>query len=101
MAKIQSDDNSEQSDQTKQRYIQAIDLADKLKMRPLLAHYRLEFGQYCTRTGENEKARSELLKAIELYRFLGMRFWLPKAEAKLSEVPFQLIFLIFKTLREY
>jgi tetratricopeptide (TPR) repeat protein len=86
MSKIQSDNNSEQPDQAKQRYIQAIDLADKLKMRPLLAHCHLEFGQYCTRTGENEKARFELLKAIELYRFLGMKFWQPKAEAILSEV---------------
>jgi hypothetical protein len=86
MSKIQSDNNSEQPDQAKQRSIQAIDLADKLKMRPLLAHRRLEFGQYCTRTGENEIARSELLKAIELYRFLGMKFWQPKAEAILSEV---------------
>jgi hypothetical protein len=48
MSKIQSDNNSEQPDQAKQRSIQAIDLADKLKMRPLLAHCRLEFGQYCT-----------------------------------------------------
>jgi len=86
MAKIQSDNHSEQPDQVKQRYIQAIDLADKLKMRPLLAHCRLEFGKFYTRAGENEKARSEPFKAIELYRFLGMRFWQPKAEAILSEV---------------
>jgi class 3 adenylate cyclase/tetratricopeptide (TPR) repeat protein len=86
MAKIQSDNHSEPSDQVKQRYIQAMDLADKLKMRPLLAHCRLELGQFYTRTGENEKARPELMKAIELYRSLDMRFWQPKAEALLSEV---------------
>ena len=86
MAKIQSDNNSEQPDQVKQRYIQAMDLADKLKMRPLLAHCCLELGQFYNRRGENEKARSELLKSIELYRSLGMTFWQPKAEAKLSEV---------------
>ncbi len=86
MAKIQSDKHSGQPEQLMQRYLQAKDLAGKLKMRPLLAHCRLERGQFYTRTGENEKARSELLKAIELYRFLGMRFWQPKAEAKLNEV---------------
>jgi len=86
MAKIQSDNHAEAPDQVKQRYIQAIDLADTLKMRPLLAHCRLEFGQFCIRTGENEKGRSELYNAIELYRLLGMRFWQPKAEAILSEV---------------
>jgi tetratricopeptide (TPR) repeat protein len=86
MAKIQSDSHAAQPDQAKQRYIEATEMADKLKMRPLLAHCSLEFGQYCTRTGEIKKARSELLKAIELYRFLGMNFWQPKAEAILSKV---------------
>jgi tetratricopeptide (TPR) repeat protein len=86
MAKIQSDNHSGHPEQVMQRYIQAIDLADKLKMRPLLAHCRLEFGNFYARTGNNEKARYELFKAIELYRSLGMTFWQPKAEAMLSEV---------------
>lgn len=87
MAKIQSDNHAEQPDQVKQRYIQAIDLAEKLKMRPLLAHCSLKLGQYYTARGETEKARSELMKAIDLFRSLGMRSWLQKAEALLSEVP--------------
>jgi hypothetical protein len=86
MAKIQSDNHFEQPDQVKQRYIEVIDLAAKLNMRPLNAHCRLEFGQFYTRTGEIEKARPELFKALELYRSLGMRFWQPKAEAILNEV---------------
>ena len=67
-------------------YRQAKDLAEELKMRPLLAHCRLELGQFYKRTGENEMAASELKKAIDLYRSLGMKFWRPKAEAILSEV---------------
>ena len=39
------------------------------------------------RNGELENARLELQKAIDLFRSLGMRFWLPKAEAALGEVP--------------
>lgn len=36
--------------------------------------------------GENEKADLELVKAIDLYRSLGMKFWLPEAEATLGAV---------------
>ena len=86
MAKIQSENGSDQIEQAKQTYRQARELAEKLKMRPLLAHCSLELGQYYTRRGETEKARSELMKAIDLFRSLGMRFWQPKAEALLSEV---------------
>jgi len=87
MAKIQAEKGSDQIEQAKQTYRQAKELADKLKMRPLFAHCCLERGKYYSRRGENEKARSELLKAIDLYRSLGMKFWLPKAQAILSEVP--------------
>jgi len=86
MAKIQAEKGSDQIEQAKQTYRQAKELADKLKMRPLFAHCCLELGKYYSRRGENEKARSELLKAIDLYRSLGMKFWLPKAQAILSEV---------------
>ncbi len=86
MAKIQSEMGSEQIEQARQTYQQAKDLAVKLKMRPLVAHCCLEFGKFDVRCGENEKARSELMKAAELFRSLGMKFWQPEAEALLSEV---------------
>jgi class 3 adenylate cyclase/tetratricopeptide (TPR) repeat protein len=86
MAKIQSEYGSDQIEQAKQTYCQAIELAENLKMRPLLAHCSLEFGQFYTRNGENEKARSELMKASDLFRSLGMRFWQPKVDAMLNDV---------------
>jgi len=61
-------------------------LAEKLKMRPLLAHCSLELGQFYLKKGEYQKARSELISAIGLFRSLGMRLWQPQAEAMLSEV---------------
>jgi len=85
-AKIQSENGSDQIDQAKQTYRQAIELAEKLKMRPLLAHCSLELGQFYIRNGENEKARSELMKASDLFRSLGMRFWQPKVDAMLNDV---------------
>ena len=86
MAKIQSENGSDQIEQAEQTYRRAIDLATKLKMRPLLAHCNLELGQFYTRNGENEKARSELMKASDLFRSLGMRFWHPKVDAMLNDV---------------
>jgi tetratricopeptide (TPR) repeat protein len=86
MAKIQSENGSGQIEQATHTFRQATDLAKELKMRPLLAHCSLELGQFYTRRGENEKARSELMKSIDLYRSLGMRFWLPKAETIFNEI---------------
>ena len=86
MAKIQSEIGSGQTEQATHTFRQAIDLAEELKMRPLLAHCSLELGQFYIRSGKYEKARSELMKATDLYRSLGMRFWLPKAEAILGEL---------------
>jgi hypothetical protein len=86
MAKIQSENGSGQIEQATHTFCQAIDLAQELKMRPLLAHCSLDLGQFYIRSGEYEKARSELMKAVDLYRSLGMGFWQPKAESLLSEV---------------
>jgi len=86
MAKIQSENGSEQIKQTKQAIVQAKTQAEELKMRPLLAHCCFELGQFHKRIGENEKARSELMKASEIYRSLDMGFWQPKADATLDDV---------------
>ena len=86
MAKIQSDRGSETSEQARQTFQQAKDLATKLKMRPLLAHCSLEFGKFYARTGDVEKALLEINDAAELFRSLGMKFWMPEAEALLSDI---------------
>jgi hypothetical protein len=37
-------------------------------------------------TGQQEQARTELSTAIEMYRAMGMAFWLPQVEAALAQV---------------
>jgi class 3 adenylate cyclase/tetratricopeptide (TPR) repeat protein/ribosomal protein L40E len=86
MAKIQSDGGPEQIDQTLQSYRQAKDQATELGMRPLLAHCHMGLGEAYVKTGLSEKARPELLAAIELYRCMDMAFWLPKAESALASI---------------
>jgi tetratricopeptide (TPR) repeat protein len=86
MAVIQSENNSKQIEEAPHTYQLAIDLAEELNMKPLQAHCHLKFGQHYAKIGKTDLARSEFLNAIELYRSLGMAFWLPMAEARLSEI---------------
>jgi class 3 adenylate cyclase/tetratricopeptide (TPR) repeat protein len=67
-------------------YRQALTLADKLGMRPLMAHCHLGLGNISRKSGQLDKARAELSAAIKLYRAMQMTFWLPEAEGALAEV---------------
>jgi tetratricopeptide (TPR) repeat protein len=67
-------------------YRQSRALADELGMRPLVAHCHLGLGTLYTKAGQRESARAELSTAIEMYRVMGMTFWLPQAEVALAQV---------------
>ena len=55
-------------------------------MRPLQAHCHLGLGTLYVKTGQRGQARAALSAAIEMYRAMGMTFWLPQAEATLEQV---------------
>jgi hypothetical protein len=55
-------------------------------MRPLVAHCHLGLGSLYTRRGRREQAHTELAAAIDLYHAMDMPFWLPQAEAALTQV---------------
>ena len=67
-------------------YREALALADKLGMRPLQAHCHRGLGTLYATTGQREQARVELAAAVELYRAMGMTFWLPQTETALAQV---------------
>jgi tetratricopeptide (TPR) repeat protein len=67
-------------------YQQALALADELGMRPLATHCHRGLGTLYAEIGGREQARAELSIAIELYKAMDMRFWLPQAEAVLAQV---------------
>jgi tetratricopeptide (TPR) repeat protein len=67
-------------------YHQALVLADELGMRPLQAHCHRGLGILYSQTGCPEQTRAALSTAIELYWSMQMTFWLPQAEAMLSQV---------------
>ena len=66
-------------------YRQALALAEELGMRPLQAHCQRGLGTLYAAIGQWEQARITLSTAIELYRAMGMTFWLPQTEAALAQ----------------
>ena len=66
-------------------YRAALELADELGMRPLVAHCHLGLGTLYRRTGKREQAQEHLTTATTMYREMDMRFWLEKAEAEMTE----------------
>jgi tetratricopeptide (TPR) repeat protein len=67
-------------------YREALALAEPRGMRPLVAHCHLGLGKLFRRTGRADEARTQLSTAIEMIRAMGMKFWLPEAEAELAKV---------------
>jgi class 3 adenylate cyclase/tetratricopeptide (TPR) repeat protein len=61
-------------------YRRAWVLAERLSMRPLVAHCHLGLGKLYRRTGKRAQAQEHLNTATTLYREMGMRFWLEQAE---------------------
>jgi len=54
-------------------------------MRPLIAHCHLGLGKLYRRTGQRERAQEHLITALTMYREMGMRYWLQKAESEMEE----------------
>jgi tetratricopeptide (TPR) repeat protein len=73
-------------DEAESNYHRALAVAEELGMRPLMAHCHLGLGMLYANIGQREQACSELSTAIALYRAMGMTFWLPQAEAALTQV---------------
>jgi transcriptional regulator with AAA-type ATPase domain/tetratricopeptide (TPR) repeat protein len=64
-------------------YRRSIALADRLEMRPLVAHCRLGLGRLYRRAGRPDAAREELEAGLALFRSMGMTYWVGPAEAEL------------------
>jgi tetratricopeptide (TPR) repeat protein len=67
-------------------YQHALALAEELGMHPLQAHCHRGLGTLYATAGQRQQARTALMTAIDLYRAMEMRFWLPQAEAALAQV---------------
>jgi class 3 adenylate cyclase/tetratricopeptide (TPR) repeat protein len=70
-------------DQAEAFYRRALALAEELGMRPLVAHCHVGLGKLHASAGRRAEADAELIVARDLYQSMGMRFWMPQAEAVL------------------
>jgi tetratricopeptide (TPR) repeat protein len=70
--------------QSRERYKQAMELAQTLGMRPLLAQCHLALGERSLNAGHGQEAQQHLMIGVALFREMGMQFWLEKAESALS-----------------
>jgi tetratricopeptide (TPR) repeat protein len=64
---------------------QALTLATKLDMRPLVAHCHLSLGSLYKRLARLPQAEAELSTAIGLYRDMAMPFWLARTGTVLAQ----------------
>jgi class 3 adenylate cyclase/tetratricopeptide (TPR) repeat protein len=78
--------NPPDCEQAETHYQQALVLANELGMCPLQAHCHRGLGTLYRQTGQSAQARAALSTAINMYREMEMTFWLPQAEATLSQV---------------
>ena len=85
-AEIVSGEGPESADQAIAQFREALGLADEFGMRPLQAHCHLGLGKVYGESGHLDDARRELSTAVDLYRSMGMAFWLPEAEAELARL---------------
>jgi hypothetical protein len=61
-------------------------LATELGMRPLVAHCHLGLGRPASRTGDLGAADKGATIAAAMYQWMGMDFWLDKAEAAVEGI---------------
>jgi predicted protein tyrosine phosphatase len=66
-------------------YGEALALARRHGMRPLVAHCHLGLGKLYRRIGETEHAQENLTAATTMYREMDMRSWLDRGEAEMAK----------------
>jgi class 3 adenylate cyclase/tetratricopeptide (TPR) repeat protein len=78
--RIRAGETAGDGDDAQRSYDDALALAGKLGMRPLVAHCHLGLGKLYLRTDKRERAQEHLATATTMYREMGMTYWLEKAE---------------------
>jgi class 3 adenylate cyclase/tetratricopeptide (TPR) repeat protein len=73
------------TDEAEGHYRQALALAERLDMRPLVAHCHRGLGTLHRRTGDRQQAQEHLATAATMYSGMDMRFYLAQAETQLNE----------------
>jgi tetratricopeptide (TPR) repeat protein len=67
-------------------YREALALGEELGMRPLVAQCHAGLARLCRRAGDRPQAKEHLVIATAMFREMGMRLWLERAELDLREL---------------
>src|SRR5262245_36985455 len=67
-------------------YRDAADIAERIGMRPLVAHCRLGLGKLYRGTDKHQQAQEHLAAATTMYREMDMAYWLEQAETEMREL---------------
>src|ERR1700704_5078157 len=65
-------------------YREALSLAERLQMLPLVAHCYFGIGLLSQQRAFDDEARAAISKAAQMYREMEMQFYLEQAEAELQ-----------------
>jgi tetratricopeptide (TPR) repeat protein len=76
----------DRADESGAAYRRALQVADGLGMRPLVAHCHLGLGRNCVGSGDRDKAREHLGTALAMYREMEMHYWPEQAELALASL---------------
>jgi tetratricopeptide (TPR) repeat protein len=68
------------TDEAEDYYRRALELAERLDMRPLVAHCHRGLGRLSRWTASREQADEQLTTAATMYREMGMTYWLAETE---------------------
>jgi len=66
--------------ESKRYYLEALSRATLHHMRPLAAQCHLGLGQLLARLGAAQQAREHFDTAVQMFREMGMQYWLEKAQ---------------------
>jgi tetratricopeptide (TPR) repeat protein len=86
LGKIHVRRNPTDRDRIEFYYREALQHAEGLKMRPLIAHCHLSLGELYAQIDQSDKAQKELSTAIDLYRLMEMRAGRAEAEIALAKI---------------
>ncbi|MFQ5976420.1 MAG: guanylate cyclase, partial [Candidatus Hydrothermarchaeales archaeon] len=75
-----------QYDKAEESILQGIKILDELKLKPLYAQGYLFLGELYADTGQQDKALESMKKAEEMFREMGMDYWLAKTQEVLGRL---------------
>jgi tetratricopeptide (TPR) repeat protein len=86
LGKILRKKDPTQGSKAEEHILQGIKAIDELKLTPFSAQGYLFLGEFYNETGQKENALTNLIKAEEMFKEMGMNYWLTKTQEVLGSL---------------